>query len=330
MQDRSQAGFSRWQMAAALAAGGAGAVALASWLGARLSGPADSTIEAEERRFAWRHGEVTYKVKGRGAPVVLLHGISAGASSFEYRRVFDPLARDYRVYAVDLLGFGQSQRPPLVYTPILYETLILDFLTQVVGAADHPAFVIAANLSAAFTIRAVAERPSLVSRLVLIEPTGIESRVGPVAPPAQRALLAILRSPLIGQAIYQAITSRVGLRSYLRRVYSDPRAVTSKLVKTYYAQTHKAGARYPVASFVSGALDAPVRDLYGLLRMPILLVWGQRARLVPLEQARAFRQANPRAETRVYDCGDLPQEEKAAEFARDVAAWLRAPIRSRR
>ncbi len=330
MQDRSQVGFSRWGVAAALAAGGAGAVALASWLGARLSGPANSMIEAEERRYAWRHGEVTYKVKGRGAPIVLIHGIYAGASSFEYRRVFDLLARDFRVYAVDLLGFGQSQRPPLIYTPTLYETLILDFLTQVVGAADHPAFVVASSLSAAFTIRAAAERPSLFSRLVLIEPTGIESRTGPVAPPAQRALLAVLRSPIIGQAFYQLLTSRAGLRYYLRRVYADPNAVTPKLVKTYYAQTHKPGARYPVASLISGALDAPVRDLYGLLKMPILLVWGQHARLTPLEQARAFRQANPRAETRVYDCGDLPQEEKAAEFARDVAAWLLAPIRSRR
>lgn len=330
MQDRSQVGISRWQVAAALAAGGAGAVALVSWLGARLAGPADSMIEAEERRYAWRHGEVIYKVKGRGAPVVLIHGVYAGASSFEYRRIFDLLARDFRVYAVDLLGFGQSQRPPLVYTPILYETLILDFLTQVVGAADHPAFVVASTLSAAFTIRAAAERPSLFSRLVLIEPTGIESRVGPVAPPTQRALLALLRSPLIGQMFYHALTSRAGLRYYLRRVYTDPKMVTPKLVKTYYAQTHKPGARYPVASFISGALDAPVRDLYGLLKMPILLVWGQHARFTPLEQARAFRQANPRAETRVYDCGDLPQEEKPTEVARDVTAWLLAPIRSRR
>ena len=46
MQDRSQAGISRWGVAAAIAAGGAGAVALASWLGARLSGPANSMIEA--------------------------------------------------------------------------------------------------------------------------------------------------------------------------------------------------------------------------------------------------------------------------------------------
>jgi pimeloyl-ACP methyl ester carboxylesterase len=330
MQDRSNIGLSRWQVAAAVAAGGAGAVALASWLGARMAGPADSMIEAEEKRFVWRHGEITYKVKGRGAPVVLIHGVYAGASSFEYRRVFDLLARQFRVYAVDLLGFGQSQRPSLVYTPILYETLILDFLTQVVGAADHPAFVVASNLSAAFTIRAAAERPSLFSRLVLIEPTGIESHLGSVAIPAQRALLAILRSPVLGQALYQTITSRAALRASLRRVYADPQVVTPKLLKSYYAQAHQPGARYPIASFISGALNAPVRDLYGLLKAPILLVWGQHARILPLDQARAFRQANPRAETRVFECGDLPQEEKAAEFARDVTAWLLAPVRSRR
>ena len=114
-------------------------------------------------------------MKGQGEPLVLIHGVYAGASSYEYRRVFDLLTRNHRVFAFDLLGFGRSAHPSLVYMPVLYEQLIADFVREVVGGADHPAAVIASTLSAAFTIRAAAERPALFSRLALIEPTGMES-----------------------------------------------------------------------------------------------------------------------------------------------------------
>ena len=97
-------------------------------------------------------------MKGQGEPLVLIHGIYAGASSYEYRRVIDLLARGNRVFAFDLLGFGRSAHPALDYTPVLYEQLILDFVREVVGGVDHPAAVIASTLGAAFTIRAAAER----------------------------------------------------------------------------------------------------------------------------------------------------------------------------
>jgi len=113
-------------------------------------------------------------------------------------------------------------------------------------------------------------------------------------------------------------------------VYSNPKMVTDDLVRYYYAQAHQPGARYAPASFIAGRLNTPVAELYALLKQPILLVWGKNARLQPLERARAFREANPRAGLRVLDCGSLPQDELPEEFVRDVGAWLRIPIRSRR
>ncbi len=318
-------GLAAWQ-AAALATGGATALlAAVNWLIARASRPATSPLEGDHGRYAWSHGTVSYTVKGSGEPLVLLHGIYVGASSYEFRRVFDRLARDFRVYAPDLLGFGLSDRPSLVYTPVLYEELIQDFLLQVVGAGDHPASVVASSLSAAFTIRATAERPGLFARLALIEPTGIEDLADAHESIGRTLALDLLRSPLLGQALYNLIASRLSIRYYLRsQTYADPALVSDDVVDEYYTMAHQPGARFAPASFISGMLNTPVSAVLPLLKQPILLCWGKDSRFTPLESAGAFREANPHAELRVFDCGSLPQAERPAELAASVAEWVRA------
>lgn len=323
-----------WQMAALVATGGAGALALANWMTRRSSGSVCSVLEGQRDTFTWTYGgrkyDIAYEVKGRGMPLVLVHGIYAGASSFEYRHVFDAFAERFRVFAFDLLGFGLSAHPPLVYTPTLYEALIEDFITQVVGGVDQPVNVVASTLSAAFTIRAACERPNLFDRLVLIAPTGIENLADPIATPLRRFVLALLCMPLLGTALYHLLTSRLALRLFLRRVYGDPQKVTRELVDHYYAQAHQSGARFPIAGFVARRLNTPVQDYFALLRHPMLLIWGKDAKLQPLDRATAFRATNPRAELRVLDCGTLPQDERPSEFVDEVGSWLRASLRSRR
>lgn len=314
--------LSGWQIAALALAGGAGALAVANRLASAAAGDPYSVLEGERRRYAWTHGEVFYSVKGRGEPLMLVHGIYAGASSFEYRRVFDRLAQHFRVYAFDFLGFGLSDRPGIVYTPDLYVTLIEDFARQVVGGMDHPVHVVASTLGAAFTIRAAARRPDLFDRLALIEPTGIEDLAANPHTLPRVVARTILRTPLLGQGIYNAISSRTGIRFYLRQVYGDPNAVSDDLIDYYYTQAHQPGARFAPASFIAGTLDTPITDEYESLRQPVLLLWGRNARFTPLEHARAFRQGNAGSDLRVFDCGSLPQDERPDELAREVSAWL--------
>ncbi len=331
MGDERRSGGTKWGVAALLLAGGACGLALANRLSELSAGEARSVLAGEPGRYAWTLGDIHYIVKGKGAPLVLVHGVYAGASSYEFRRIFDLLAQQYRVYAFDLLGFGLSERPPLVYAPVLYEQLIADFVREVVGGADHPVKVIASTLGAAFTIRTAAERPGLFERLVFIEPTGYEELTSATVTPLRRAVLALLRSPLLGQGIYNLIASRPSVRYYLKsQTYADPNAVSDDMVDYYYTMAHQPGARYAVASFLSGMLNTPVGSMYPLLKQPILLCWGKDAKFTPLENARLFRQSNPRAELRVFDCGGLPQDELPAEFLNEVLSWLKSPSPSSR
>jgi pimeloyl-ACP methyl ester carboxylesterase len=316
-----------WQVAALATVGGIGALALANRVTEATAGEPYSVLEGERGRYAWTRGGISYTVRGRGEPLVLIHGIYAGASSFEFRRVFAQLAENHRVFALDLLGFGLSDRPRIIYTPDLYVALIQDFIRQVVGGMDHPVQVIASTLGAAFTIRAAAERPDLFDRLALIEPTGIQDLASDPESNSHVFWRSLLRTPLLGQSVYNTIASRPGIRFFLRTSYDNRDEVSDDLIDYYYTQAHQPNARYAAASFIAGALDTPVDEEYMRLTMPILLLWGKNARFTPLEHARAFRQLNSRTDLRVFECGALPQDELPAEFTRAVDSWLRAPIR---
>lgn len=320
-----------WAWAALGAAAGIGGLALTNRLIGMSAGELYSVLGGEEGSYAWEQGDIFYTVRGRGAPLLLIHGVYAGASSFEYRHVFEALSHQFRVYALDLLGFGQSSHPSIFYTPELYVRLIEDFTRQVMGSADNPVSVVASSLGAAFAIQAASDRPSLYDRLVLIEPTGLETLNAARVTPDRQILRGLLHSPVVGEGLYNLIASRASIHYFLsRQTYADKHAVTSDLVNYYYIAAHQPGARFAPASFISGTLDTPVGAAYPELRHPILLIWGQEARITPLEQARAFRQANPRAEMRVFECGALPQDEEPDEFVREVSVWLQSKSGTRR
>lgn len=293
--------------------------------------PPQPPLGDDPHQFVWSEGNISYTVAGQGPAIILLHGIYAGASSFEFRRIFAPLAKQFRVFAPDLPGFGLSTGAPRLYTPELYINAIRDFAQQVAGGADHPVHVIASSLACAFAIEAALTRPDMFDRLVLIAPTGIEALAQPPTV-GQRLLGNLLRTPLLGASLYNALVSRGGLRSFLtHQVYRRRDEVSDDLIDAYYAVSHQPHARWAAASFIGGDLNLDIADAYGALAQPVLICWGKEATFTPLDQADLFLERNERAEIRVFErSGSLPHDEEAPLFVTEVSQWLGQGISSRR
>lgn len=298
----------------------AGGLALANRRLEKVGEPA--RLGGEEGRYAWREGEISYTVGGEiGAPPVLLvHGIYAGASSFEFEENFSALSRDFRVYALDLLGCGASEKPKRAYEPEDVAAQVEGFARDVIGTRTS---LVASSLSAALVVPAVVRSPRLFGKLVLICPTGFGSldrpsgRLGDV-------IQGLLRTPILGDSLYNAIVSRAGISYYLRKVaYHDPRLVTDDLVDAYYRTGHQPGAKNLVAAFVSGKLNLGLKGYWSRVPQKSLVAWGQEARTTPLRQAETFTRNNPRAELRVFrDAALLPHNERAETFNEEVKKFL--------
>lgn len=317
-----------WKGLLAGGAAGAGVAALAAVNAAvarEVPEPETGALGGEAGTYQWKHGQVFYRHAGaEDAPAVLfVHGVGAGARAFMWRRNFLPLARDFRVYALDLLGFGYSDKPANApYSADLYVEMLSDFLREVVG---RPAGVVAHTLSAAFAVRVADERPEAVGPLVLVSPTGadhLSARPGMTG----AAFYGLLHSPVLGTSFYNAMTSERGVSDYaLSQLFYEKRFVTPRLVAHYYAVSHLPGAQHAATAFLSGYLNTDIRTPFERLRQPVTLVWGRQDAANPVEQAGQLLRLNPRARLEVFDrCRQMPQEEHAERFN----ALLRDAFRS--
>ena len=319
--------------AAALAAANNAVFGRAKALGNPLGG--------EGRFWPGPYGDIFYTHQGKPAegvrPVVLLHGIYAGASSYEWRKNFDALSEHGPVYAPDWLGFGLSDKPRIRYTAAQYVEQLGQFLREVV---KEPCDLVASSLACAYAVQVASDLPDAVHRLVLVCPTGFQHLAE--APDARSAAIyAVAHAPLLGTTLHNAITSQPSLRRYLmNETYFDPSYVDDALLDHYSTASHQYGSQNAPPSFFSGLLNLSIAETFpNLTQKTIRIIWGREARLTPLSDAEAFLAANARAELTVFDkSGLLPHDEQAQAFNRlvietltgaETAARLLSPRESR-
>jgi pimeloyl-ACP methyl ester carboxylesterase len=261
------------------AAGTLGGTALANRLLRARSGDFEQFLDADQGTYRWRGFDVRYAELGdpEAQDVLLFHGINAAASNHEFQRVAALLADEYHVIVPDLPGFGHSDRPPLLYSTTLYTTFVEDAITDL---GDDP-IVVGSSLSGAYVAAAAREVP--VRSLVLICPTDTTMGSGQVW------LRALLRSPVIGQGLFNLITSKPSIRYFNGdHGYYDTANMTEDIVDYEWETAHQPGARFAPASFVSGFLDPDValEDTLAGVDAPVTLVWGRNADISPLSRGR--------------------------------------------
>jgi pimeloyl-ACP methyl ester carboxylesterase len=306
---------------ALLAIGGiGGGLALYNRRLERGGGRLPNRLGGEVRYYRWSGGDLAYSVAGEGEPLLLVHGVYAGASSFEFRKNFQELSKSFRVYALDLLGCGMSGRPSRRYEPEDIAVQLEDFVREEIGDSAH---LVASSLTAALVMPAAVRSPRLFKKLVLICPTGY----GTLDRPSGRlgdVIHGLFLAPVFGSSLYHAIVSRWGIRYYLGRMaYHDADLVTDELVEDYHKVSHQIGARYFPAAFVSGKLNLGVADLWPRVPHRTLICWGLEARTVPVREGQRFVHNNPRSEPRIFkDAALLPHDERARTFNEEVRTFL--------
>ncbi len=304
------------------AAGLTGAAALLNRsLRDRVSLPLDH-IGGKRRPWNWRGYEIFATELGSGPAILLVHGIYAGASSYEFRRLAPLLAERHRVVVFDLLGCGLSEMPDLDYSAELFVEQIVDAIGEFTHA---PMTLLGSSLGGAFAIRAATRTQDRVRHLVTICPTGLAGILDRDPKPAQTLVKRVFRSPLVGETAFNGLVSRPSLAWFLRnQSYADPAAVTPKVLDHYYAVAHQPGARYVPAHFVGGALNCDVARDLPFVEAPLLVLWGEDASATsPVANAAEFvRLARDARAITFPHAGLLPHEEAPLATARAIEAFL--------
>ncbi len=253
---------------------------------------------------------------GEGPPLLALHGLGATKASF--LPTVAALAGSHRVIAIDLPGFGDSDKPLRgAYDPAFFArggVALLDALgidrADVVGNSMGGRAALEMGLSA----------PDRVGRLVLLAPSLAWLRARPWAAPLR------LVAPQLGliQPAPRAVVEGLVRRLLPAQGSEWTAAGVDEFLRSYLSPSGRA-AFYAAARNIY--LEAPWGEngfwtRLGQLEAESLFVWGSRDEIVPIGFARHVNEALPQARHLVLDCGHVPQMECPAETHRAMLSFL--------
>lgn len=262
---------------------------------------------------------IHYQVKGQGKPVVLIHGF--GASIITWRHNFAVLAEQFRVYMLDLPGFGFSAKGrDNDYTWAAQADTIAALLDH--GGATEPVSLIGNSMGGAIALEFALAYPERVDKLVLIDAAAyLPSR----RMPAWGGRLFTLYPPLTRLAIAKTLLNPKGMDNSLRRVYHDPNCVTPELREAFYQPARTPGAADALVQMINDFPKNFIADRLGQLQAPALVIWGDDDKLIPLEQGERLARELPHARLVVIpEAGHLPHEEQPAEVNALIREFLSA------
>jgi pimeloyl-ACP methyl ester carboxylesterase len=259
------------------------------------------------------------------APLLLIHSINATPSAYEVRPLFNYYAGKRPVYALDLPGFGQSDRGDRDYTIRIMTDAIHAAVGEIRRHHGGAVDALALSLSCEFLARAALERPASFRTLALISPTGFERSARDDAGGGNRGmpwLRSALRAPLWTRGLFSALTSRSSIKFFLKKTFGSPE-IDQGLWDYAYLTTHQPGARHAPYDFVSGYLfskDALL--LYEGLAHPVWMAHGVRGDFVDFRHRnRVEGRANWSFE--VFPSGAFPHFEMLDAVTRSYDSFLK-------
>lgn len=255
---------------------------------------------------------------GGGLPLVMLHGGGPGASA---RSNFEPavphFASSFRVLAVDMPGFGGSDKPAVVGNYFRFAADHVVALLDELGL--ERVHLLGNSLGGGTAARLAIEHPDRVGRLVLMGPGGLSLNLFHADPTeGVKRLTEFNLEP-----------SREALRAFISTMVHDQSLVTDELVEQRYADATAPGSREAMISMGMSFFDPATaedgmvwRDAHRI-KHHTLLTWGREDRVNPLDGALVALKAIKRARLHVFpDCGHWAQIEAAEEFAEVATAFL--------
>lgn len=281
----------------------------------------------ETQFWNWQGHCIAYAVEGTGIPLILIHGF--GASIGHWRRNIPVLAAaGYRVFAIDLLGFGKSAKPLLEYRMELWEEMLADFWAAQV---QEPAVFVGNSIGALLSLMMLAKHPEMARSGVLLNAAGgLNHRPEELSFPLRWVMggfTKLLSSDIIGGFLFNRIRQKPRLRKTLHQVYHDQTAVTDELIDLIYEPACDEGAQKVFAAILTAPPGPKPEELLPQVTQPLLILWGEADPWTPITGAKLYQQLAAQSEQisfiSIPDTGHCPHDERPEVVNEQIINWLR-------
>ena len=278
----------------------------------------------DERYWRWRAPRTneTHAIRyteavgdGDGPAVVLVHGF--GGNADHWRRNVNALAATgKRVYAIDLLGYGYSDKPnPMlreqneIYCFETWGKQIEDFLDEVVGT---PAYVACNSVGGVAGLQAAVDAPTKVRGVVLmnISLRGLHvSKQPAIIRPFVKALQRTLRETSVGKSFFGSVAKARTVKNILCEAYGDSAQVTDELVEAILSPGLREGAAEVFLDFISYSGGPLPEELLPRCDVPVRMFWGDKDPWENIDQGRKLYASYADKFIPLPGVGHCPQDE---------------------
>ena len=294
----------------------------------QLPQPVEGTAIAIDSATAGRvlMFEALPQTAGSNRPLLLIHSVNAAGSAYEVLPIQVHAKATRPVYAIDLPGFGFSERSDRVYTPRMMTDGVLAAVAEIRRRHGDVAIdALALSLSAEFLARAAVEQPDAFARLALVSPTGFSGRKqrhgAPGSTRGQAWLYSTLSWSFWDDGIYGLLTRPGTIRYFLERTWGS-KNIDEGLWAYDVITTQQPGAKFAPLHFVSANLfAADINTLYDGLSMPVWMSHGVRGDFVDY-RGKAWYADRPNWAFTQFQTGALPHFEVPAEFLSALDRFL--------
>ncbi|MBE5227914.1 MAG: alpha/beta fold hydrolase [Microcystis aeruginosa PMC 728.11] len=279
-----------------------------------------------KQNWQWQGHSIHYvqagtRVTGK-PPLLLVHGF--GASTDHWRKNVSGLASEWEVWAIDLLGFGRSAKPDLVYSGSLWQQQLNDFIKEVVG---QPTVLAGNSLGGYASLCVAANHSENVRGLILLNSAGPFSDTESNRQPnlAQKLLRSVLLQPWASYLLFLYTRQPKTIRKTLEKVYLDRSAITEQLIEDIRRPSLDAGAAKVFASVFKSPRGENVDILLQKLSCPLLMLWGEGDPWMNTrERGAKFRQYYPSLTEYYLTAGHCPHDEIPTEVNQLISDWMKS------
>lgn len=228
----------------------------------------------ENRYYEWRFGKIKYTKKGKGAPLLLLHDLTPGSSSYEFHKIENSLANKYEVYSLDFLGYGLSDKPDITFTNYLYVQMITDFIKNIIGRKTD---IIATGDAFPIAVMSCHNNSDTIRNLITINPQNLY-QLNQIPSKQTKTLKLILDTPIIGTFLYNLHTNKSAFTKIFREKYYDnPYAIDETDIDTYVKSAHTPDyhSKHAYASYIGKYTNANILHALKEINNSIYIIAGE-------------------------------------------------------
>lgn len=284
-----------------------------------------------QRDWIWHGWQTRYtfvrpqQITSHTTPLLLLHGF--GASIGHWRHNLEVLGQEHMVYALDMLGWGASEKAPIDYSVNLWVEQVYDFWRTFIC---QPMVLVGNSLGSLVSLAAAARYPEMVKGVVMMslpDPSLEKEAIPTALQPLVMGIKNLIASPLVLKPLFKILRRPGVVRNWAKLAYANADAISDELVDILTAPPQDRGSSRAFSALfratIGFGLDEGAKVMLPNVSVPILLIWGEKDRFVPLAIAPQFTSFNPHLELLTLEnVGHCPHDESPELVNTAILEWM--------